>query len=127
MLLRKMVAALCPLMLCALVCTVFRWIDGLMGSGAFWAFVIKGVLLGAALALVLPAAGVRAHTNGLTGWLWLGAGLLFAAVMYQYLETEGVLHLPVLASMMAFNGQVVLVESTAMGYMASAALWYRRR
>lgn len=126
MLLRKLMVALCPLILCALSCTVFRWIDGLLTSGAFWAFVCKGVLLGALLAVVLPIAGVRFYTNGLTGWLLLGAGLMFLAVLYQWLETTGAVHLPVLASIMAFNGQVVLVESTLMGYMAAAALWFRR-
>ena len=125
MLLRKLVTALCPLLLCVVVCAAFRWIDGLMGSGAFWAFVLKGALLGAALSLILPLSGVRAHTNGLTGWLWLGAGLLFAAVIYQYVETTGAVHLPVLKSIMTVNGQVVLVESAAMGYMAALALWKR--
>lgn len=125
MILRKLVAALCPLLLCVVVCTAFRWIDGLMGAGAFWAFVLKGVLLGAALALILPLSGVRAHTSGLTGWLWLGAALLLAAVIYQYMETTGKVHLPVLKSIMTVNGQVVLVESAAMGYMAALAFWKR--
>lgn len=127
MLLRKLIVAVCPLILCAIVCAAFRWLDGWLSSGAFWAFVFKGVLLGALLASVLPIAGVRFYTNGLTGWLLLGAGLLLLAVLYQWMETSGMLHLPVLASIMAFNGQVVLVESTLMGYMASAALWFRRR
>ncbi|MBP3645287.1 MAG: hypothetical protein J6K55_02575 [Clostridia bacterium] len=125
MILRKLVTALCPLLLCILVCTAFRWIDGLMGSGAFWAFALKGALLGAALSLILPISGVRARTNGLTGWLWLGAGLLLAAVIYQYMETTGAVHLPVLKSIMTVNGQVVLVESAAMGYMAALAIWKR--
>ena len=60
MLLRRLVAALGPLLLCVLVCAVFRWLDGMMGAASFLAFLIKGVLLGAALALTLPLAGVRA-------------------------------------------------------------------
>ena len=127
MLLRRLMVALCPLLLCALSCTVFRWIDGWLSSGAFWAFVMKGLLLGALLAVVLPIAGVRFYTNGLTGWLLLGTGLMAAAVVYQWLETTGAVHWPILASIMAFNGQVVLVESTLMGYMTAAALWFRRR
>lgn len=127
MLLRKLTAAFAPLLLCIVVCTAFRWIDGLWGSGSFLSFAAKGVLLGAALALALPAAGVRAHTNGLTGWLFLGAFVLLAALVYQYLETSGVVHVPALQAMMAFNGQVVLVESAAMGYMTMAGLLYRRR
>ena len=84
-------------------------------------------LLGGALALILPAAGVRVRTTGLTGWLLVGAGALFAVILYQYLETTGQIHLPVLASLMEFNGQVVLVESVVMGYMAASALWFHGR
>ena len=127
MLLRRLTAAFAPLLLCVLVLTVFRWADGWLGSGAFWAFAVKGVLLGGALALILPAAGVRVRTTGLTGWLLVGAGALFAVILYQYLETTGQIHLPVLASLMEFNGQVVLVESVVMGYMAASALWFRGR
>ena len=127
MLLRKMAVALCPLLICIAVCTVFRWVDGWLGSASFIAFALKGALLGAALALTLPAAGVRAHTNGLTGWLFLGAGLLLAALLYQYLETAGMVHVPVLQAIFAFNGQVVLVEAAAMGYLTAAGLLYRRR
>lgn len=127
MLLRKLVVVVCPVLLCAAVCMVFRWADGWLGAGAFWAFALKGAVLGAALALTLPIAGVSAHTNGLSGWLLTGAALLLAAIVYQYLETTGAVHWPVLASLMTFNGQVVLVESAAMGYLAAAGLWYRRR
>lgn len=127
MLLRRLAAAFAPLLLCLLVLMVFRWVDGWLGSGAFWAFALKGVLLGGALALILPAAGVRARTTGLTGWLLLGAVVLMAVLLYQYLETTGAVHWPVLASLMEFNGQVVLVESVVMGYMAATALYFRGR
>lgn len=127
MLLRKLTAAFAPLLLCIVVCTAFRWVDGLLGSGSFLAFAVKGALLGAALALTLPSAGVRAHTNGLTGWLLLGAGVLLAVLIYQYLETAGLVHVPALQAVMGFNGQVVLVESAAMGYMTVTGLLYRRR
>lgn len=127
MLLRKLVAAFWPVLLCAVACMLFRWVDGWLGAAAFWAFVVKGGLLGAVLALALPLAGVKAHTNGLAGWLLAGAVLLLAAIVYQYLETTGAVHWPLMASLMAFNGQVVLVESTVMGYLAVTGLWYRRR
>lgn len=127
MLLRKMLVALGPLILCAVVCAVFRWMDGLMGAGAFWAFALKGGLLGMALALVLPLSGVRARTTGLTGWLLAGAALLLAAMVYQYLESTNAVHWALLSTLLPFNGQVVLVEGAAAGYMTAAALWYRRR
>ena len=127
MLLRKLVAALCPLLLCAVVCTAFRWVDGWLGSTGFWAFAIKGVLLGAALALSLPAAGVKAHTNGLAGWLLAGAALLAGVIIYQSLEAAGTVHVPVLRAALGVNGQVVLVESAALGYLTACGLWYRKR
>ena len=127
MLLRKLVTAFGPLLLCVVVTSFFRWIDGLMGANAFWAFALKGMMLGAALSCILPAAGVRARTVGLTGWLWLGAGVLAAVILYQYLESTGAVHWPLLRSILTFNGQVVLVESTAMGYMAALALWKQGR
>ena len=127
MLLRKLLVAFGPLLLCAVVCAVFRWLDGLLGAGAFWAFSLKGAALGAALALIMPVAGVRARTSGLTGWLLLGAGALLAAIICQYLESNGAVHWPVLASLLPFNGQIVLVESAVMGYMTMLACWHRRR
>lgn len=127
MLLRKLMAAICPLALCTVVCTLFRWLDGALGSSHFWAFALKGALLGAALALILPIAGVRARTNGLAGWLLAGAALLAAALLYQYLESTGAMHVPLLKALLSFNGQVVLVEGAAVGYLTAAGLLYRRR
>ena len=121
MLLRRLVAALGPLLLCVLVCAVLRWLDSLMGATSFLAFLVKGLLLGVALALTLPLAGVRARTNGLTGWLLLGAGLLAAVLAYQYLETEGLISVPVLRAVLSINGQVVLTEGAVLGYLCTTA------
>ena len=125
MLLRRLVAALGPLLLCMLVCAVFRWLDGMIGAASFLAFLLKGALLGAALALTLP--GIRARTNGLTGWLLLGAGILAVALAYQYLETEGAVSVPVLRAVLSINGQVVLTEGAALGYLCTTAVLYRPR
>ena len=127
MLLRKLMVAVCPLVLCAVVCSVFKCLDGWLGSTAYAAFVMKGIMLGASLAIILPIAGVRARTNGLCGWMLVGAALLGAALVYQYLETNGLVHAPVLSTLLTVNGQVVLVESAAMGYLTAAGLWYRKR
>ncbi|MBE5802172.1 MAG: hypothetical protein E7319_07775 [Clostridiales bacterium] len=126
MLLRKLVAALCPLLYCALLSIVFRWLDGLGGLNSFWAFAIKGLLLGAAVSLVLPAAGVKSRMNGLQPWLYIGAGLLMVVVFLQFLASTGALHLTVL-ELIGVNGQVVLVESTMAGFMLVTALMNRRR
>lgn len=127
MLLRKLVAALAPLLLCVLVCAAFRWLDGLAWAGGFFGFALKGLLLGAALALVLPLAGISARTNGLVLWLLLGAGLCLLTLVYQYLETVGAVHWPVLAGLVGINGQVVLVEGAVTGFLVATALLYRRK
>ncbi|NLO84930.1 MAG: hypothetical protein GX096_05830 [Clostridiales bacterium] len=127
MLLRKLVAALCPLLLCLLTCVAFRWLDGMGGLASFFAFVIKGVLLGVCVALILPIAGVSMRTNGLMPWLLGGAGLLLIVVIFQYLQSVNVIHAQLLRSMLTVNGQVLLVEGAVMGYMATMGLMLRRR
>ena len=48
--------------------------------------------------------------------------------MYQYLETRGVVNWPALRAVISINGQVVLTESTVMGFLAlTAALCGKRR
>ena len=126
MLLRKLTAALLPLLLCVVFCAALRLLDGWLGAGGFWVFALKGVLLGGLLALVLPIAGVRAHTNGLTPWLFTGAGVLLAVLLYQYMETIGTLHSAFLSSLLTVTGQVGLVESAFMGYLTAAGAIYRR-
>ena len=100
MLLRKLVAALCPLLLCIVLCLLYRWLDGVLAAGLFGSFLLKGLLLGVALALIIPLAGLRCHAKGLQPWLYVGAALLGhsagdkveitlptgAVVMYEVLE-----------------------------------------
>lgn len=127
MLLRKLVAALCPLLLCLLTCILFRWLDGLMEAGNFFLFAVKGVLLGVCIALLLPVAGITSRTNGLVRWLFVAAGILFLFLFYQYLETIGVVNWPGLKSLISINGQVVLVESVVMGFLLVTGLLNRKR
>ena len=127
MFLRKMTAALCPLLLCAAVCALFRRMDSLFSSGSFAAFLLKGTVLGMALALTLPAAGIKAHTNGLTGWMWLGIGLIAAVLLLQYLSGTGILRSEFLSTLFPVNGQVLMAESTVLGYMMLTALIYRHK
>lgn len=126
MLLRKLVAALCPLLLCVLCCATFRLLDAWLGANSFFAFLVKGLLLGAVLALTLPLAGVHAHTQGLAGWLWGGVGVLAAALLYQYLDAMGLVNVPVLRRLLHANGQIILVEGAVTGHLAACALLYRR-
>lgn len=122
MLLRKLVAALCPLLLCIVLCLLYRWLDGVLGAGLFWSFLLKGLLLGVMLALIIPLAGLRCHSKGLQPWLYVGAALLAVTLCYQYLETTGVVHSALLLSLFTLNGQVILIEGAAAGFMTVTAL-----
>ncbi len=126
MLLRKLVAALCPLLLCLVLCLLYRWLDGILAAGLFWSFLLKGLLLGIALALIIPLAGLRCHSKGLQPWLYVGAGLLAVTLCYQYLETTNVVHSQLLLSLFTLNGQVILVESAAAGFMTITAMMVKR-
>jgi len=127
MLLRKLVAALCPLILCLLTCILFRWLNGLMKEGNFLLFLLKGLLLGLCVALLLPVAGITTHSNGLMPWLFVAAGLLALLLCYQYLETLGVLSWPVLKALISINGQVVLAEGAVTGFLLLTGFLGRRR
>lgn len=127
MLLRKLVAALTPLLLCLLTCVLFGWLEGLMDQRSFFLFALKGLLLGCCIALILPVAGMTCHSNGLIHWLFVAAGTLFLLLTYQCLETVGAVHWPVLKSLISINGQVILVESTVMGFLLLTAVLNRNR
>ncbi len=128
MLMRKLLVVLGPLLLCLLCSVLFRWLDGLQAAGSFFVFVLKGLALGVAIALVLPVAGIRTHNNGLTGLLYIAAGLLALALLYQYLETVGAVHWLALRAIFSLNGQVVLIQSAMLSFAAlTAALGTRAR
>ncbi len=127
MLLRKLVAALCPLLLCLLTCLLFGWLDSRTGGKAFETFVLKGLLLGCCIALLLPLAGISSTNNGLVFYLFVAAGALLLLLLYQYLETIHVVHWPVLKSLVSINGQVVMVEGSVMGFLLLTGLLNRKR
>ena len=127
MLMRTIVAVLCPLLLCLVTCVLYRWLDGLLAQGGFFLFLLKGILLGVCVALLLPLAGISARNNGLIRLLYVAAGLLLLFLVYQYLETVGAVHWPALKAIISINGQVILIEGTVMGYLALTAFLNRKR
>ena len=127
MLLRKLVIIFCPLLLCLLLCAVFGWLDGLIGTDAFPPYALKGLLLGACIGLMLPVSGITSRTNGLARWIYAAVGLLALLLTYQYLETINVVHWPVLRSLIPINGPVVLAESAVTGFLLVTAVINGRR
>lgn len=124
MLLRKLVAAVLPLLLCILLGFACRWMDSLSWLNTFWAFALKGLLVGILLALVLPIGGVKSRMNGLQPWFLGGAGLVIALVLLQYLGFVGVLALP---AFLQSDPQLVLAEGTAVGFILVTVVHNRRR
>ena len=122
MLMRKLLVVLGPLMMCLLTCLIFRWLDGLLAAGNFFLYAIKGVALGVCVGLLLPVAGIYTRNTGLTGWLYVAAGLLLITLTCQYLEAVRVVNWPALKAIISINGQVILVESTVMGFLVLTAL-----
>lgn len=126
MFLRKLVAAVCPLLLCILLSIAYRWIDGLGWLSGFWGYALKGLLLGVCLALILPAGGVKSRMNGLQPWFLGGVGLLAALILLQYLAFAQVVRL-LLLDLLGVNPQLVLVEGAAIGFMLVTVILNRKR
>lgn len=124
MLLRKLVAAVLPLALCLLLGAVFRWMDSLAWLNTFWAFALKGLLVGILLALVLPIGGVKSRMNGLQPWFLGSAGLLIALVVLQYLAFAGILALP---AFLQSDPALTLAEGTAVGFITVTMVLNRKR
>ena len=127
MLMRRLITVVCPLILCLLTSAVFMLLDRWFAAGNFFAYLLKGVALGIGVALLLPVAGISIRHTGLTGYLYIAAGLLLATLCYQYLETVGAVHWPALKAIISINGQVILIEGTVMGYLALTAFLNRKR
>ena len=127
MLLRRLVAALFPMLLCLLCCILFQWLDSRMQAGSFFLFLLKGLLLGCVTGLLLPAAGITAKNNGLIPWLFVAAGLLTLLLLYQYLEMQRVIHWPVLHALITVSGHAVLAEGTVAGFLLLTGILNRRK
>lgn len=126
MLLRRIVAAVCPVLLCVLLCAGMRWMDGWLAA-SFVSYLVKGLLIGACVALIPAIAGVKYRLTGLTAWLLAGAGLLVLMLAYQYLESIGAVHSALLLTLVTVNPQTVLVESVVLGYMLALCAVCRGR
>lgn len=127
MMLRKLTAAFLPALMCLALLWVYRWLDGLMSANHFLSLFLKGTLLGILLALALPAAGLRSYSNGLTPWMYAGAGLFGVLLILQALSYGGVLNIRIPLLLLDKNPMVTLVEATVMSFMALTAFLNRKR
>lgn len=127
MMLRKLTAALLPALMCLALLWVFRWLDSLMSASHFLSLFLKGLLLGILLALALPAAGLRSYSNGLTPWMYAGAGLFAVLLLLQALSYGGVLNIRIPLLLLDKNPMVTLVEAAVMSFTALTAFLNRKR
>ena len=122
MFLRKLTVIVVPLALGWALCVLFPLLSGL----GFWINVLKGLLLGAGLALLLPLSGAGRKKEPFAGLLWVPALLLMLTVGYQYLHSIGAASVPMLNILATTDGQVVLVECVLVGYMTLQSLRTRK-
>ena len=122
MFLRKLTVMILPLLLVLAVCMLLPLFSGL----GYWSNVIKGAAMGVVLALLLPLSGAGRKREPFAGLMWIPSLLLWAVVIYQYLESMGMASLPVLDMLATRDGQVVLVECTFAGYMLAHCIRTRK-
>ena len=122
MFLRKLLAALAPLLLCAFLCFLFP----LISAWGFLGFVLMGFMLGAALALVPVLLGAGRRRDAFGGMLVIPAVLLFCLLLYQYLTAMGMMNVPALAFLYTTSSQSVLVESVFFGFITVTLLRTRK-
>ncbi len=113
MFLRKLVVVVLPLLMAALLCLLLPLLDGI----PFWTEVFKGLVLGVALALVLPLCGATKKREPFSGLLWAPLVALIVAVISQYLALIDIT-VPVLDMLKTGDSNVILVECAFIGFLA---------
>lgn len=121
MFLRKLVVVLLPLLMAALLCLLFPLMDGI----PFWTEVLKGLTLGAVLALLLPLCGATKKREPFAGLLLAPLITLIVVVLSQYLAVIGV-SVPVLDMLRTGDGNVILVECAFIGFLLVQTIRTRR-
>ena len=118
MFLRKLTVIAVPLMLCAIVCALLPFLSGL----GFFTWALSGLVLGVALALLLPVSGAGRKKEPFAGLLWAPTALLALAVAYQYTSGMNILVIPLLSVLHTGDANVVLIECAFIGYMAATCI-----
>lgn len=119
MFIRKLMVLLVPLLLCMAVCLLLPIVAGL----GFFTPVIEGLLLGVALALLLPLSGATRRREAFGHLLWVPALLLLLLLAVQFLLINGSLQGALLLPLMPAQPEIPLVEAAFLGFMA--ATWLR--
>lgn len=117
MFLRKLTVILVPL---ALVLGIGLLLP-LLASGAFFGNLFFGMLLGAALALLLPLAGATRLREPFAWLMWIPAAVLLGVLLYQFLASQGA-DLPVLRLLATKDPRLITLESAFAAYMITFSI-----
>lgn len=118
MFLRKLTVIALPLLLVLGICLLLPALGGL----GFWYWVLAGLILGIALALLLPLSGATRKREPFGGLLWVPSLILGLIVFYQSLSMNGGTELPVLSLLSAATPSVILVECSFIGFMITTVI-----
>ena len=120
MFLRKLTVVVVPLLLASIVCALLPLVG--LGNSGFITWVLQGVVLGTALALLLPVSGAVRKREPFAGLLWIPALLLTFTVAYQYMSTTGVWSTPLLSMLETNQPNTIMIECTFIGFMAATCI-----
>lgn len=122
MFLRKLMAAVLPLVMCLALCALFPFLGKTFPDLGFFGYVIQGLLMGLALALLIPLMGGR-RRDPFVGLFWVSIVGLAAVMTYQYLLIAGTIQAGIFAFLsVAGRNAAVLVESAFLGFLLTAVL-----
>lgn len=118
MFLRKVLVMIVPLAMVLVLCLVLPGLDG----SAVFTPILTGLLLGIALALVLPLSGATHRKERFAVLLWVPALLLALVLVYQYLHLTGGANVRALAFLHTNSALVLQIEALFAGFMGTECL-----
>lgn len=121
MFLRKLLVMVLPLLMCLVLCILFPFLSEQFPDLGFFLNVIKGLLLGAGLALLIPLMGGR-RREPFAVLYWVPTGILFFVVLYQYLHQAGAANIEAINFLAPGSGQTVLVENAFLGFLLTSSI-----
>ena len=120
MFLRKLTVLTAPLLLLALCAGLL-----LLLPATALMVPVKGILAGAALALLLPLSGATRQRESFAGLLWLPFALLSVLLVLQGLALSGRLWLNALSFLYTADPQLLALEGAFDGFMLATLIRFR--
>ena len=118
MFLRKLIVITLPLGMMLVLCLLSPVLSGM---DAFFGSLLLGLLLGAALGLLLPLAGATRLREPFAWLLFAPAVITLLILLYQYLAALGA-DVPVLRLLATRDTRVITVEAAFAAYMLAFSI-----